>query len=106
MLLPIHPSPQNLQSDMSDVKVTSAISENTQVRLGLLISILAVSLGALFSAIWFTASWTTRVQTRLDAILVEQKLSTSQFQLLQLQVNQLQKEFDLYKVTNQPRFQR
>lgn len=88
------------------MKMTSTISENTQVRLGLLISILAVCLGALFSAIWFTASWTTRVQTRLDAILVEQKLFTAQFQVLQMQVNELSKELDLHKVTSQPRFQK
>ncbi len=54
-----------------------AISERTPVRIGLLIGIATISIGAvglLFSGVWFAASWTSKVDTKLDEIRNQQSI--------------------------------
>lgn len=73
------------------------ITENTSIRLGLLIAFLGLGLAGIFGAVWWAASWSSSVNVKLDVIMAEQKLSSTQFQSLQTQLYELRKDFELHK---------
>lgn len=73
------------------------ISENTSIRLGLVIAFLGLGLAGVLGAVWWAASWSSSVNVKLDVILAEQKVNSSQFQALQGQLYELRKDFELHK---------
>lgn len=73
------------------------ISENTSIRLGLLIAFLGLGLAGVIGAVWWAGSWSSSVNVKLDVILNEQKVNSTQFQALQTQLYELRKDFELHK---------
>lgn len=73
------------------------ITENTSIRLGLLIAFLGLGLAGVLGTVWWAGSWSSSVNVKLDVIMAEQKVSSTQFQSLQSQLYELRKDFELHK---------
>ncbi len=77
--------------------VSMAINENTQVRLSFVLAVLSLFLAGILGIAWWSASWTSAVNVKLDVILQQQTASNTQVQNMQVQMFELRKDFELHK---------
>jgi hypothetical protein len=52
--------------------MSNSITEQTPIKLGLLLAVFSVSAASILGACWWAASWTSTVNVKLDNILLQQ----------------------------------
>lgn len=80
--------------------VSMAINENTQVKLSFVLAVLSLFLAGILGIAWWSASWTSAVNVKLDVIMQQQNVTTAQMTTMQGQFFELRKDFELHKATS------
>lgn len=78
-------------------RLSMSINENTQVRLSFVLAVLSLFLAGILGIAWWSASWTSSVNVKLDVLLQQQGASNTQVQNMQVQLFELRKDFELHK---------
>lgn len=109
--------------------MSQIISDRTPIRFGLLLSVVTICLGVLLGACWWSASWTSSVNVKLDNILIQNAAAAQlqakinddlaelkawrklidangsvQLQQTAKEVELLKKEIELHKIKDEQRF--